>query len=154
MRSFLIFRLGPEEFGIEIGNVVEIFSSQKIYEVPEMESYISGVINIRGEVVPLLDLRRRFGLKPAPKKERTVLVRTRAETLGLTVDEVKEILDFDDPEITKPPTIFKGLAAEFMVGLGKKEGRVIILLNLENILTREEIIKLDVQKQAVKDEIA
>jgi purine-binding chemotaxis protein CheW len=153
MRSFLIFRLGPEEFGIDIANVVEIFSSQKIYEVPEMEEYVSGVINIRGDVVPLLDLRRRFGLKAAPKKERTILVRTSSETLGLTVDEVKEILEFEDTEISKPPTIFKGLASEFLVGLGKKEGRVVILLDLENVLSREEILKIDVKSQAVKDEI-
>jgi purine-binding chemotaxis protein CheW len=153
MRSFLIFKLGPEEFGIEIGNVVEIFSSQKVYEVPEMDDYISGVINIRGDVIPLLDLRKRFGLTAAPKKERTVLVRTTSETLGLTVDEVKEIIDFEDEEITKPPTIFKGLASKYLVGLGKKEGRVIVLLNMERILSREEILQLDVKRQAVKDEV-
>jgi purine-binding chemotaxis protein CheW len=153
MRSFLVFRLGPEEFGIEISNIVEIFSSQKTYEVPEMEDYISGVISIRGDVVPLLDLRKRFGLTPSPKKERTILVRTSAETLGLTVDEVKEIMDFDDTEISTPPTIFKGLASEFLVGLGKKEGRVMMLLNIENVLSRDEMLELDVKRQEVKEEI-
>ncbi|NIM45730.1 MAG: chemotaxis protein CheW, partial [Nitrososphaeria archaeon] len=68
---------------------VEIFGAQRIYEVPEMDEYITGVISVRGEVVPLLDMRKRFGLKPSPKKERTVLVRTGTETVGLTVDEVK-----------------------------------------------------------------
>lgn len=151
MRSFLVFRLGPEEFGIEIGNVVEIFKSQKIYEVPEMESYISGVINIRGNVVPLIDLRKRFGLTPSPRKERTVLVRTSEETLGLIVDEVMEIVNFEEGEITKPPTIFKGLASEYLVGLGKKEGRVVILLSLDNILSRDERIRLDVTSKTVQD---
>lgn len=151
MQSFLVFRLGPEEFGIDIRNVVEIFGSQKIYEVPEMDDYISGVISVRGEVVPLLDMRKRFGLKPAPKKERTVLVRTGTETVGLTVDEVREILDFMPNEISKPPTIFKGLASEYLVGLGKKEGRVVILLSLEEVLSGEEKLKLDVLSQAVRD---
>jgi purine-binding chemotaxis protein CheW len=151
MQSFIVFRLGPEEFGIDIKNVVEIFGSQKIYEVPEMDDFISGVISIRGEVVPLLDMRKRFGLKPSPKKERTVLVRAGTETVGLTVDEVKEILDFEPNEITKPPTIFKGLASEYLVGLGKKEGRVVILLSLDNVLSREEKLKLDVLSQAVQD---
>jgi len=153
MRSFLIFRLGPEEFGVDIGTVVEIFSSQKVYEVPEMADYVSGVISIRGDVVPLLDLRRRFGLTPSPSKERTILVRTSAETLGLLVDEVIEIIDFDDSEISKPPTIFKGLASEFLVGLGKKKDRVMMLLEMENILSREEILKLDVKRQEVKEEV-
>jgi purine-binding chemotaxis protein CheW len=151
MQSFIVFRLGPEEFGIDIQSVVEIFGSQKVYEVPEMDDFISGVISIRGEVVPLLDMRKRFGLKPSPKKERTVLVRTGTETVGLTVDEVKEILDFEPNEITKPPTIFKGLASEYLVGLGKKEGRVVILLSLDNVLSREEKLKLDVLSQAVQD---
>jgi purine-binding chemotaxis protein CheW len=151
MQSFLVFRLGPEEFGVDIKNVVEIFGSQKIYEVPEMDDYISGVISVRGEVVPLLDMRKRFSLKPSPKKERTVLVRTGAETVGLTVDEVKEILEFEPNEISKPPTIFKGLASEYLVGLGKKEGRVVILLSLEDVLTMEEKLKLDALSQAVQD---
>ena len=153
MRSFLIFRLGPEEFGVEIGTVVEIFSSQKIYEVPEMDDYISGVISIRGDVVPLLDLRKRFGLTPSPRKERTILVRSGAETLGLTVDEVIEIIDFDESEISKPTTIFRGLASKFLVGLGKKEGRVVLLLNMENVLSRDEILQLDAKRQEVKEEV-
>jgi purine-binding chemotaxis protein CheW len=151
MQSFLVFKLGPEEFGLDIANVVEIFKSQKIFEVPEIEEYIAGVINVRGEVMPLVDLRKRFGLKPSPVKERTVLVRTNDETLGLIVDEVKEILNFEEEEISKPPTIFKGLAAKYLVGLGKKEGRVVVLLDLDNILSREEIIKLDVKSKSMQD---
>jgi len=151
MRSFLVFRLGPEEFGIEIDRVVEIFKSQKIYEVPEMEDYIVGVINIRGSVVPLVDLRKRFGLKPSPKRERTVLVRTSEEALGLVVDEVSEIVSFDEDGISKPPTIFKGLASEYLVGLGKKDGRVVILLNMDRVLSREARIKLDVTAKTMQD---
>lgn len=151
MKDFLAFRLGPEEFGIDIKGVVEIFGPQRVYEVPEMQDYIAGVINIRGSVMPLIDLRKRFGLKPAPKKERTVLVRTGDETLGLMVDEVIGIIGFGPEDITKPPTIFKGLASEYLVGLGRKEGRVVVLLNLGNILSGEEKLKMDISKKAVQD---
>jgi len=153
MRSYIIFRLGPEEFGVDIENVVEIFKPQKVYEVPEMQDYVPGVISIRGSVIPLIDLRKRFGLKPSPKKERTVLVRTSAETLGLIVDEIKEIIAFEAEEISKPPTIFKGLASDYMVGLGKKEDEdgVMILLNLDNILSGEERMLLDVSQDSMQD---
>lgn len=151
MRSFLVFRLGPEEFAVDINDVVEIFKSQKTYEVPEMKDYIAGVINIRGNVVPLVDLRKRFGLKPSPKKERTVLVRTSTEPLALIVDEVIEILEFEDEAISKPPAIFKGLASEYLEGLGKKEGRVMVILNLDRVLTAEETIKLDIASKTVED---
>ena len=151
MRSYIVFRLGPEEFGVDIENVVEIFKPQKVYEVPEMQDYVPGVINIRESVIPLIDLRKRFGLKPSPKKERIVLVRSSDETLGLIVDEIKEILGFEAEEISKPPTIFKGLASEYLVGLGKKEDRVVILLSLDNILSREERMRLDVSQNSMQD---
>lgn len=151
MLSFLAIRLGSEEFGIDIANVVEIFKSKKIHEVPEMEEYIAGVINVRGEVITLVDMRKRLGLKPSPIKERTVLVRTNTETLGLIVDEVIEILNFEKNEISKPPTIFKGLASKYLIGLGKREARVIILLNLDNIISREERIKLEVTSESMQD---
>jgi purine-binding chemotaxis protein CheW len=151
MRSFLVFRLGPEEFAADINNVVEIFKSQKTHEVPEIEDYIAGVINVRGKVVALVDLRKRFGLEPSPNKERTVLVRTSAESLALIVDEVIEILELADEEISKPPTIFKGLASEYLEGLGKREDRVMVILDLEKVLSAEETLRLDIAGKTTED---
>ncbi|MGD2079663.1 MAG: chemotaxis protein CheW [Nitrospirota bacterium] len=151
MRSFLVFRLGPEEFAADINNVVEIFKSQKTHEVPEIKDYIVGVINVRGKVVALVDLRKRFGLEPSPDKERTVLVKTSTESLALIVDEVVEILELEDEEISKPPTIFKGLASEYLEGLGKREDRVMVILDLEKVLSAEDALRLDIAGKTAED---
>lgn len=145
MQKFIVFKLGNKEFGVEVEKVVEILNSQKICPLPELKDFIAGVITVRGEVIPLIDMRKRFGIQPFPKKERTVIVKAGSEKVGLIVDEVKDITAFLPEEIMKPPVIFKGLKTEYLIGLGKKEGMVVILLNLENILTAEEkmILKTD-----------
>ncbi|MEJ2313363.1 MAG: chemotaxis protein CheW [Nitrospirota bacterium] len=150
MRSFLVFRLGPEEFAADINSVVEIFKSQKTHEVPESKDYIVGVISIRGQVVALVDLRKRFGLEPSPNKERTVLVKTNTEPLALIVDEVIEILDLEDEEISRPPAIFKGLSSEYLEGLGQKEDRVMVILDLDRVVSAEETLRLDIAGNAAQ----
>ena len=97
---------------------------------------------MRGEVIPLLDLRRRFGIKSAGKKERVMIVRYDDEKIGLVVDEVKEITSLDTGEITHPPSIFKGLKKRYLTGLGKKGDMIIIILTLNDLLTSEEKIRL------------
>jgi len=139
---FAVFLMGDESFGIEITRVVEILKSQKTYALPELPEFLSGVITVRGEVIPLLDLRRRFGIRPAVKKERIMIVRYDNEKIGLVVDEVKEITSLDTADITLPPSIFKGLKKKYLTGLGKKGEMIIIILNLDNLLTSEEKIKL------------
>ena len=143
MQKFIIFRLGSKEFGIEIEKVVEIMNVRDVSHLPELEDFISGVITVRGEVIPLIDIRKRFGIEPSPKKERTVIVRSGPEKVGLIVDEVKGITGFMPGEITKPPVIFKGLKTEYLVGLGRREGMVVILLNLENVLAVREKMMLE-----------
>ncbi len=150
MVNYLVFRLGTEEFGINIDRVVEIINAQKVCEVPDLRDFIAGVVSLRGKVIPLIDMRKRFSIESAPVKERTILVRTKNETLGLIVDEVMEIMALRDDEISMSPTIFRGLSSEYLEGLGKKDGRVVILLDLENILTHEERIALDESKNSIK----
>jgi purine-binding chemotaxis protein CheW len=140
--KFAVFRMGDEVFGIEIKKVVEILKSQKTYTLPELPEFLSGVITVRGEVIPLLDLRRRFGIRSAVKKERVMIVRYDDEKIGLVVDEVKEITSLDTGDITNPPSIFKGLKKKYLTGLGKKGDMIIIILNLDDLLTSEEKIML------------
>ena len=142
MGKFAVFRMGDEIFGIEIAKVVEILKAQKTYTLPELPEFLSGVITVRGEVIPLLDLRRRFGIRSAVKKERVMIVRYDDEKIGLVVDEVKEITSFDTGEITHPPSIFKGLKKKYLTGLGKKGDMIVIILNLDDLLTSEEKIML------------
>lgn len=142
MGKFAAFRLGNEVFGIEIKKVVEILKVRKTYALPELPEFLSGVITVRGEVIPLLDLRRRFGITSTFKKERIIIVRYDNEKIGLVVDEVKEITSLDTKDITHPPSIFKGLKKKYLTGLGKKGEMIIIILNLDDLLTSEEKIML------------
>ena len=142
MEKFAVFKIGKEDFGVNISRVVEILKSQKIYFLPELPDSISGVINVRGEVIPLLDLRRRFGVHTKTGKCRIIVVRYEDEKRGLLVDEIDKIVPFSPEEISAPPAMFKGLKTEYLTGLGKKEDRIVILLNIERLLTSEEKIVL------------
>ncbi|NCO83881.1 MAG: chemotaxis protein CheW [Nitrospirae bacterium CG_4_10_14_3_um_filter_44_29] len=142
MEKFAVFKIGEEDFGVNINRVVEILKSQKIYFLPELPDFISGVINVRGDVIPLLDLRKRFGIHTGAEKCRIIVVRCEDEKIGLLVDEIDKIIPFHPEEISAPPAMFKGLKTEYLTGLGKKEDRIIILLNIERLLTSEEKIAL------------
>ena len=150
--KFAVFKIGDEIFGIEINKVVEILNTQKVYSLPELPDFLSGVITVRGEVVPLLDLRKRFGIKSNDTKELIIVVRYDSEKIGLLVDEIKEILSLDAHEITSPPTIFKGLQKKYLTGLGKKDERIIILLNIDYLLTSEEKIKLKESERILEED--
>jgi purine-binding chemotaxis protein CheW len=142
MEKYAVFKMGEEIFGVEIKRVVEILKSQKPYTLPDLPDFLSGVITVRGEVIPLLDLRRRFGIKSSVKVERIILVRYDSEKIGIVVDQVKEIISLSKDEIINPPSIFKGLKRKYLTGLGKKGDMIIILINLDDLLTSEEKIIL------------
>jgi len=142
MEKFAVFSIGDENFGVGINRVVEILKAQRIYSLPELPDFLSGVINVRGEVIPLLDLRLRFGVHTPAKKGRMITVRCEGGNIALLVDEIDEIISLNPEDITAPPSIFKGLKTEYLTGLGKKEDKIIILLNLDKLLTSEEKIIL------------
>ncbi|MEW6107887.1 MAG: chemotaxis protein CheW [Nitrospirota bacterium] len=142
MRKFTVFKISDENFGIAIERVVEILKVQKVFSIPGLPDFLSGVMSVRGSVVPLIDLRKRFGVKPSGRKERIILVRFEEEKIGFLVDEIKEILTLSSEEISSPPSILKGFKTEYMTGLGKKNENIIILLNIDRILTSEERIQL------------
>lgn len=142
MQKFAIFQIAAEVFGITIDRVVEIIKVQKVFTIPGLPGFLSGVMNVRGLVVPLIDLRRRFGTEPSGRKERIIIVRFEQEKIGLLVDEIREIMSLAPEEMTRPPSIFKGFKTEYITGLGRKGDRIIILLNIDNLLTSEEKIIL------------
>ncbi len=143
MDKFAIFLLSSEEFGIELKRVVEILRRQKFTTLPRLPDFIVGVINLRGDVIPVVDMRRRFGLTPSPLKERIIIVKADRENVGLLVDGVKEIITLQGDHIVTPPRMFKGLKAEYLSGIGKEGDRLIILLNIDTLLTAEEKILLE-----------
>lgn len=150
MEKFAVFKIGDEDFGIGIDRAVEILKTQKIYSLPELPEFISGVINVRGDVIPLLDLRLRFGIHSSGKKERIIIVRFDNEKTGILVDEIDEIITISQDDIIPPPTIFKGLKTEYLTGLGKTKDRIIILLNLDRLLTSEEKIILSASSDSLR----
>lgn len=141
-KKFAVFKIGEEDFAIEIKRVVEILSTHKVHSIPELPEFLSGVITVRGEVIPLLDLRKRFGIQSSSKKELIIVIKSENEKIGLLVDSVKEITNIKIDDITSPPSIFKGLKKKYLEGIGKKNDRIIIILNVDELLTSEEKITL------------
>jgi purine-binding chemotaxis protein CheW len=149
-----IFNISDETFGIDISRVLEILRVQKIFTIPGLPGFLSGVMSVRGAVIPVMDLRRRFGMKPAGRKERIILVRYDHEKIGFLVDEIKEILVLNPDEIRPSPSIFKGFKTEYLTGIGKKDERIILLLNIDTLLTSEERIWLREAKDLLEEESA
>lgn len=142
MTKYILFRVGREVFGIQIAQVVEILNASKASPIPEAPEHIAGVITLRGNVIPLIDMRKRFGLESMPQKERIVVIKSGGEKIGLIVDEVFEIKGFTDTDVTQAPSIFKGVRTEYLKGLAKMAGGVAILLEIGRILSSEERILL------------
>lgn len=134
---FLTFRMGDEDYGIEIRQITEIVGMQRITKVPDSPEYMKGVINLRGQVLPVTDLRLRFGMVAREYDERTciVVVHVRDSHVGLIVDTVNEVVDIPDERISEPPISAKGTQNGFLTGMGRLEERVVMLLNMENVLS-------------------
>jgi len=141
--KFLTFKVGKEDYGLEICHVTEIIGIQKITEVPDMPDYVKGVINLRGKVIPIMDVRKRFKFEERDYDDRTciVVVHINDTSLGLVVDTVKEVSDIPEKDIQPPPEIAEGNRQFFIRGLGKVEEEVKILLDAEKLLTKSELPK-------------
>lgn len=134
--KFLTFSLGSEEYGIEIRYVTEIIGIQKITDLPDMPSYVKGVINLRGKVIPVIDVRLRFELDEREYDERTciVVVTLNDMTVGLIVDSVSEVIDIPAEDIEPAPKVKRGESSRFISGLGKVNEAVKILLDIKHLL--------------------
>jgi purine-binding chemotaxis protein CheW len=150
MSGYVLFAIGDVEFGIDVDRIVEVRNPGYISTVPDLPDYFPGLINVRGEFVPLADMRKRFSLENPYEKRRTLLVRVGGEKIALMVDEVKGIIDFEDEEIGVPPSVFRGLKNKYLEGLGRKGERVVILLDLEKLITSRERIMLETAKESIK----
>jgi purine-binding chemotaxis protein CheW len=138
--KYLIFHLGVEEFGIEALKVLEIMGLQDITTVPQVPNYVKGVINLRGKVIPVIDLRVKFGMVAVEYTSRTcvVVVRTRVAgeelKIGIIVDGVVEVLHLTTADMEGPPDFGHGIATPCLTGMAKIKGQVKILLEIDNIL--------------------
>lgn len=143
--QLVTFKVGGEEFGLDVFSVHEILRWQGVTPVPRAPAFVEGVLDVRGAVVPVIDLRRRFEVPRYGHDDETriVLVEFGGERLGLVVDAVTEVLRAPETAISAPPAYIKGLAAEFVRGIVRLEGRLVILLDLDRILSSEERIALE-----------
>lgn len=134
--KFLTFRIGGEEYGIEIRHVTEIVGIQKITEVPDLQEFVKGVINLRGNVIPVIDVRTRFAMESRPYDDRTcvVVVNIREMSVGLVVDTVSEVLTIPQPQVTPPPKFQKNEENRYIQGMGQVGDTVKILLDIERML--------------------
>ncbi len=143
--KYLTFRLGPEEFGLEILKVQEIIQLQAITRVPRTPEFVRGVINLRGKVIPVVDLRLKFGMESAEDTEKTciVVVQIRHPTgvvvMGTIIDEVREVLDIPEASIEDTPSFGTSIDTEFILGMGKIGQNVKILLDIDKVLSGHEI---------------
>jgi len=134
--KYLTFCLAEEDYGLDIGDVIEIIGVQKITQVPDLPPYIKGVINLRGQVIPVMDMRLRFQLPPQKYDERTCIVVTEVAglSMGLVVDRVNEVVDIPESQVEPPTTQTAGHANSYVKGLGKIGENIRILLDTEKIL--------------------
>jgi purine-binding chemotaxis protein CheW len=139
------FRIGQETFGLPISIVREIVRVPEITSVPNAPDYIEGVINLRGRIVPIVDLRKRFGQKTFEpnKRNRIVVVELERRTIGLIVNSASEVLRIPPSEIEGPNNLFKEGEVDYITGVGKLNGRLVILLDVNKILQRGELRGLD-----------
>lgn len=143
--KYLTFKLGEEEFGLEILKVQEIIQMQAITRVPRTPEFVRGVINLRGKVIPVVDLRLKFGLDRADDTERTCIVVVQIRhaenvvVMGTIIDEVREVLDIPGASIEDTPSFGTSIDTEFILGMGKIGQSVKILLDIDRVLSGNEI---------------
>ncbi len=134
------FKIGGEEFGVDILKVQEINRMLEVTRVPNAPEFVDGVINLRGKVIPVIALRRRFGMerKENDKNTRIVVVELAGKIVGFVVDAVSEVLRIPRSLTEPPPSLASGIQGEYITAVGKLEDRLLILLDLERVLTNAE----------------
>lgn len=143
--QLVVFILNNEEFACNINDVREVLKMVKVTPLPQSLKFIEGVINLRGEVIPVIDLRKRFNLPEVDYSERSriIIVEVGSNQVGLIVDEVSEVLRLSSSQVQASPSGVTGEDSELIVGVGKIEQRLLIILNLEYILSSEEQLALE-----------
>jgi len=151
--KYLTFQLGGEIYGLEILKVQEIIGMMKVTHLPRTPDFIRGVINLRGKVIPVLDLRIKFGMQAKEDTDRTCIIvvqimrNGQRVTMGTIVDEVSEVLDIGAEQIEPPPSFGASVDTDFIFGVGKVGQKVIMLLDVDKVLCGRE---MDVVKQIGK----
>ena len=148
--KYLTFILGKEEYGVEILKVQEIIGMMSVTHVPRSPSFLRGIINLRGSVIPVVELRLKFGMEGVKDTEKTCIIVVNVTTeneakkvvMGIIVDEVSEVVDVRSEQIDPPPKMGSAVDTTFILGVGKLGKKVAILLDIDKVLTRNEVVEL------------
>ena len=132
------------EYGVPITQVQEIIPMAKPTRLPQVPDFVEGIINLRGKIIPIIDLKKRFDMEATEitSDTRSVVVEVSGQTVGIIVDEVSEVLRLSKDNIEPPPAAIGGITAEYLTGVGKLEDRLLILLDVDKILTEQEKAEL------------
>ena len=143
--KYLTFCLGKEQYGLEILKVREIIGLMSITAVPRTPDYVKGVINLRGKVIPIVCLRRKFEMDQVEDTDQTcvIVVDVHGTEMGIIVDQVSEVLDIAEEEIEDAPSFGASVNTDFILGMGKAGNRVTILLNICRVLSSQEVSALE-----------
>jgi purine-binding chemotaxis protein CheW len=144
------FKLGNEEYGVDIAQVQEIIRMVEITHVPRAPHFMEGVINLRGQLIPIIDLRTRFGMPriPATKSTRIVVSEIGTKRVGMVVDSVSEVLNIPIENVEDAPEMVSGVGTEYIQGVGKLNDRLIIMLDLTMVISAEEKQQLEAVESA------
>lgn len=144
--KYLTFELGDEVYGLEILKVQEIIGMMNVTAVPKTPEFVRGVINLRGKVIPVVDLRQKFEMDAKEDTERTCIIMVQVAynedqvvTMGVIVDEVSEVLDIETSQIEPPPALGADIDATYILGMGKVDDKVVMLLDVDRVLSTGEV---------------
>jgi purine-binding chemotaxis protein CheW len=139
-KQVVIFKLNNEDFCVDIMQVLEILSMQKIRKVPDVPDFIEGIFDLRGAIIPIIDLRKKFNMEKTNINDNTriIVVNLNKKSVGFIVDAVAEVLHIDEESIKEPPDIISGIGKEYIEAVVKLNDRLIIDLNLHRVLTEQE----------------
>lgn len=154
---YMTFKTGNEYFGISINHVNEIIGMQPITEVPEVEDYVRGLINLRGKIIPVIDVRMRFKMEPLPYTDRTciIVINVKDNVVGLIVEKIDEAITMDKSNIIPPPSLSHKVdgSNQYVCGLAKAEDGVKLLLDPERLIKDEDLTAFaDVEEEVESEE--
>lgn len=151
--KYLSFFLGGEEYGLEILKVHEIIGVLPVTRVPRTPGYIRGVINLRGKVIAIMDLRLRFGMEPAEDTEQTciIVVQVGGVQVGIVVDRVSEVLDIGEADVEDAPSFGVDVDTDYLIGIAKTGGRVRLLLEIDRVLSADELSQMGTLQAESRD---
>lgn len=143
--QFVSFMLGDEEYGVPIMQVQEIIRFERLTHIPQSAQFVRGVLNLRGRVMPVIDLRQKFGLEEHEEDRHTriIVIDTGGQNMGMVVDEVSEVIAIDSEKVEPAPELGTKVRTDFIRGMGKLEDRLVILLDIDKVLTAEEMVAVE-----------